>query len=121
MSLKTFITEFYTSDALYNPETMERFLHEEVQLEWYSSKGFLTKNRTELLQLAADLSKAYETSHVAIHDVIEEENKVSVRYTHHASTIENPNQFMILAHFMVHWEIQDGKLFHGWQMSQLPT
>lgn len=34
MSLKTFITEFYTSDALYNPETMERFLHEEAQLEW---------------------------------------------------------------------------------------
>lgn len=40
MNYKEFITTFYKSDALYNPDTMKDYLHDDVVLEWYSSKGF---------------------------------------------------------------------------------
>lgn len=121
MNPKEFITAFYKSDALYNPVTMKDYLHDAIVFEWYSSKGFFSRDKSSLLQLAADLNKAYDSSVVHIHDVIAEEQKISVRYTHHASTIENPSQYIVLAHFIVHWELKDGKLFRGWQMSQLPT
>lgn len=121
MNPKEFITAFYKSDALYNPDTMKDYLHDDVVLEWYSSKGYFSKDKLELLQLASDLKKAYDSSVVHIHDVIVEDDKISVRYTHHASTIENPSQYVVLAHFIVHWELKDGKLYRGWQMSQLPS
>ncbi|MFN3756280.1 MAG: hypothetical protein ACK4RM_04935 [Flavobacterium sp.] len=75
----------------------------------------------ELLQLATDWNKAYDSSVVHIHDLIVEDDKISVRYTYHACTIENPSHYFVLAHFIVHWELKDEKLYRGWQMSQLPS
>jgi hypothetical protein len=50
--------------------------------------------------------------------IIAEDNTVSVRYSHFVKTIENPREEMLLAHFFVIWEIKDGKLYRGFQMSQ---
>lgn len=119
MSVKEIVKNFYKSDALIDNEVMKDFLHTDVIVEWNSSKGFIQLNYDSLLNLSNDLSKAYVRSKVRISHIIEENDLVSVRYSHFVKTIENPREEMLLAHFMAIWEIKDNKLFRGYQMSQL--
>lgn len=119
MTAKEIVQNFYKSDALLDENIMESSLHPEVVLDWNSSKGFLQMSRSEILGLSAELRVAYVRSKIRISHIIEEDNLVSVRYSHYVKTFENPREEMLLAHFMVIWEIKDGKLFRGFQMSQL--
>ena len=119
MSAKEIVQEFYKSDALLENETVSKLLHDDVVLEWHSSKGFLKLQRQEIIDLTTELGKAYVRSKVRITHILEEGNTVSVRYSHYVKTIENPREEMLLAHFMVIWELKDNKLFRGYQMSQL--
>ena len=119
MSSKKIVQDFYKSDALINSEIMDTYLHPEVSVDWNSSKGLITINRADILALAAEMGKAYVRSKVRISHIVQDGNKVAVRYSHSIKTIENPREEMLLAHFMVIWELKDGKLFRGWQMSQV--
>ena len=119
MNAKEIVKNFYESDALRNSEIMDTFIHSEITVEWNSSQGFLVLNRVDLLKLSDELKKAYHSSRVQINHLLEDKNTVTIRYTHHVKTIENPREEMVLAHFIVIWEISDGKLFRGFQMSQL--
>ncbi len=119
MSAKEIVQEFYKSDALLENETVSKLLHNDVVLEWHSSKGFLKLNRQEIINLTTELGKAYVRSKARITHILEEGNTVSVRYSHYVKTIENPREEMLLAHFMVIWELKDNKLYRGYQMSQL--
>ncbi|MFN8275763.1 MAG: nuclear transport factor 2 family protein [Flavobacteriaceae bacterium] len=117
---KKLIQDFYKSDALINPEIMDQFLHPDILLDWNSSTGFKQLNRDQLLSITAEMNKAYVRSKARISHIVKEGNLVSVRYTHCIKTIENPREEMVLAHFMVIWEIKDDKLYRGFQISQLP-
>jgi hypothetical protein len=119
MSAKEIVQEFYKSDAFINPEILKNYIHPEIQLDWNSSKGFVKLNYDSILDLSLELSKAYVRSKARISHIIEENNLVSVRYSHFIKTIENPREEMLLAHFIVIWEIKEDKLFRGYQMSQL--
>ena len=119
MGAKEIVQEFYKSDALLEYETVAKLLHDDVVLEWHSSKGFLKLNHQEIIDLTTELSKAYVRSKTRITHIMEEGDMVSVRYSHYVKTIENPREEMLLAHFMVIWELKDNKLYRGFQMSQL--
>ncbi|MBE0390858.1 hypothetical protein HNQ02_000390 [Flavobacterium sp. 7E] len=119
MSVKEFIQSFYKSDALINNEVMKDFLHPEIILDWNSSKGFLQLDHQGILDIATELSKAYVRSKVRISHIVTEGDTVSVRYSHFVKTIENPREEMLLASFMAIWQVKDGKLYRGYQMSQL--
>lgn len=119
MTAKEIVQNFYKSDVLLDQNALEAFLHSEVLLDWNSTKGFLQMNRAEILALSAELGIAYVRSKIRISHILEEDNQVSVRYSHYVKTFENPREEMLLAHFMVIWEIKDDKLFRGFQMSQL--
>jgi ketosteroid isomerase-like protein len=119
MSAKEIVKEFYESNALRDGDLMDQFIHPDITLEWNSSKGFLQMNRNDLLKLSDELKKAYHSSRVHINHLLEEDNVVTVRYVHHVKTIENTREEMILAHFLVIWELKEGKLYRGYQMSQL--
>lgn len=119
MSTKEIVQKFYKSDALIDSEVIKDFLHPEVIVEWNSSKGFLHLDYSSLINLSKELSKAYVRSKVRISHIVAENNLISVRYSHFVKTIENPREEMLLAHFLVIWEIKDNKLFRGYQMSQL--
>lgn len=116
---KKLVEDFYKSDALISGEIMKTFLHPDVILDWNSSKGFLQLNRDAIVSLANELGRAYVRSKVRISHILKDKNLVSVRYSHYIKTIENPREEMLLAHFIVIWEIKDDKLFRGYQMSQL--
>ena len=119
MSAKEIVQQFYKSDALIDSEVIKDFLHPEVIVEWNSSKGFVELNYDSLVNLSAELSKAYVRSKVRISHILSENDLISVRYSHFVKTIENPREEMLLAHFIVIWQLKDNKLFRGYQMSQL--
>ena len=119
MFAKEIVQKFYKSDALIDSEVLKEFLHPDVIVEWNSSTGLIQLNYDSLLNLSNDLSKAYVRSKVRISHIIGENDIISVRYSHFVKTIENPREEMLLARFMVIWEIKDNKLFRGYQMSQL--
>lgn len=119
MTPKELVSEYYKLNALHNPDVMDKYLHNDFVMQWYSSKGYFEADKKDGLALAAELSKSYASSHIAISHIIAEGSMVSVRYTHHVTTIENPSEEMVLAHFMVVWEIKDSKLHKAYLMSQL--
>lgn len=118
MQPKELVLEFYKSDVLLDSDAVKLLLHPEVTIDWNSSKGFIEMNHSDILKLTDELSRAYIRSKVRISHIIQEENIVSIRYSHFVKTVENPREEMLLAHFFVIWEIKDGKLFKGFQMSQ---
>lgn len=119
MSAKKLILDFYKSDALINKEILDTFLHPEILLDWHSSKGFFQMKREDLLTLASELNRSYIRSKVKISHLIKEGDLISVRYSHYVKTVENPREDILLAEFMVIWEIKDKKLYRGFQMSQI--
>ena len=119
MNSKKLVLDFYKSDALINPDILDTFLHPDVVLDWNSSKGFIQMKREDLLSLASELSKSYIRSKVAISHMLKEGNLISVSYSHSVKTFENPREAILLANFMVIWELKDDKLFRGYQMSQV--
>ena len=118
MQPKEIVLEFYKSDVILNKTEVSEFLHPDIMVDWNSSKGFIQMNKEDILKLTEELSRAYIRSKIRISHIIEEDNTVAVRYSHFVKTIENPREEMLLAHFFVIWEIKDGKLYKGFQMSQ---
>lgn len=118
MTAKELVLDFYKNDLLLHKSEVNEFLHEDLIIEWNSSKGFVQMKKQDVLNLSDELSKAYIRSKMRITHVVEEGNMVSVRYSHFVKTIENPREEMLLAHFFVIWEVKDGKLYRGYQMSQ---
>ncbi|TBX70128.1 nuclear transport factor 2 family protein [Flavobacterium silvisoli] len=119
MSAKEIVQNFYKSDVLLETNTVNDFLHPDVVLEWHSSKGFLKLKHDDIISLITELGKAYVRSKSRITHILAEGNTVSVRYSHYVKTFENPREEMLLAHFMVVWELKGNKLYRGYQMSQL--
>lgn len=119
MNLKKIILDFYKSEALINPTILATYLHDDISLEWNSSSGFIKLNREELLTLASELSRSYIRSKVEISHIIREGDLVSVKYSHSVKTIENPREYILVANFMVIWELIDEKLYRGYQISQV--
>lgn len=118
MTPKKTVENFYKSDVLLDPELTGSFLHEEALLDWHSSKGFLQMKKPDIVSLCAEMGKAYVRSKMRISHILAEGNMVSVRYSHFVKTIENPREEILMAHFIVIWEVKDGKLYRGYQMSQ---
>ena len=115
---KKLVQDFYKSDALINSEIMNNYLHPDVILDWNSSTGFKQLNRQDLLAIANELSKAYVRSKARISHILKDGNEIAVRYSHFIKTFENPREEMLLAHFIVIWEIKEDKLYRGYQLSQ---
>ena len=119
MNAKELVTEYYESGASRTTEGVKRYLHDDLVLQWHSSKGYLQLDKNDILSLSAELEKSYCASRLNISHIIGEGNNVTVRYTHYVNAFENPHEEMVLAHFVVIWEVKDGKLYHGYLMSQL--
>ncbi|MFD2890679.1 nuclear transport factor 2 family protein [Flavobacterium chuncheonense] len=118
MSYKKKIEHFYLSDGLRDTNQLQEILHDDVQLEWDSSEGKLNYSKADILNLAENLKQNFESSKVIISNLIEEENKVVLKYTHFVSTIENPKEEMPIAKMVVIWEFSGDKLYKGYQISQ---
>lgn len=118
MTPKKTVEQFYKSDVFLDPELTASFLHDDVLLDWNSSRGFLQMDKQKIVSIITEMSKAYTRSKIKVSHILAEGNTVSIRYHHYVTTIENPREEILLAPFIVIWEVKDGKLFRGYQMSQ---
>jgi predicted SnoaL-like aldol condensation-catalyzing enzyme len=119
MTPKKLVEQFYKSDVFLDTALTASFLHDDVLLDWNSSKGFLQLKKDDVVALSVEMAKAYTRSKCRISHILAEGNLVSVRYSHFVKAIENEREETLLAHFIVIWEVKDEKLYRGYQMSQL--
>ncbi|MGL5112048.1 MAG: nuclear transport factor 2 family protein [Flavobacterium sp.] len=120
MTAKEFVQAFYKSDALIDSSVLKEFIHPEIILDWHSSDGSIQMNYDSLTHFVAQLQSAYVRSKIKISHILEENDLISVRYSHYVKTVENPREEILLAHFMTIWQIKEDKLYRGHQMSQIP-
>lgn len=118
-SAKELVIKFYESAGILSKNYCLEVMHEDVQLEWYSSKGHLYLELNDILALSKDLRLSYFDLRAEIQDVIVGENKIVILYSYYVRTFENSDEEMILATFFTTWELKDNKLYRGVQMSQL--
>ena len=116
---KEIATKFYESNFYKDEDVLRSFLHPEVELSWYGTTGLKKLNLEEIAQISQQLAESYESLRAEIEKVVAKKDDVAVHFTYHVRTIENPEEEMPLAHFVAIWEMKDGKLYKGVQISQL--
>ena len=104
MKPKDIVLEIYKPDVFLDRQRVSELLHPEVILDWNASKGIIKMDYDAILALSDDLAKAYIRSKIRIKHILKEKNKVSVNYSHHVKTIENPREEMLMGNFFVIWE-----------------
>ena len=115
---KQCVKEFYTSDFYKDPESVKDYLHTDALLFWNSSGGFNKMSYEDIVNLSRDLSRSFLSLRADISHLLEERSTVAMRFTYYVKTIENPDEELPMAHFIVIWEMKDGKMFKGHQISQ---
>lgn len=119
MTAKDIVVKFYESVAILSKNYLQEVLHEEMLMDWISSKGFVQLDKQDILALSKEIRLSYYSLRCEIHQVVAADNEVAIRYTHYVSTFENPDEELVLATFSATWEIKDDKLYRGYQMSHL--
>ncbi len=115
---KKLVKGFYTSNFYVNPEEVKTYLHPEAELYWNNSTGFNKMGFSDVLKMSSDMSETFESLRAEISHLLYDKNKVTIRFTYHIRTFENPEEEIPIAHFIAIWEIKDGKMFKGYQISQ---
>lgn len=119
LSDKKLVEAFYASDFYKNPEEVKKFLHPDAELYWNSGAGFNKMSFHDILNMSEELSKSFESLRAEISHLLQDGNQVTIRFTYHVRTIENPDEEIPLAHFIAIWKIKDNKLYQCHQISQL--
>ena len=117
MSAKEVVKAFYNLD-LAKSETAMDLIHEDCKLLWNSSNGFTTLNFSGMENMLVGLKKSFLSFTYRVSHLLEEGNTVTARYTIYVTSIERPEKEDPLAHFISIWEVKDGKLYRGYEISQ---
>lgn len=115
---KDIVRSFYETDLIHNSEALSEYLHPEIELYWNSSFGFNKKGFEDIKTMFTEMGHSFESFRCEISHLISEKETVTVRYTYFAKTIENPDKEEAIAHFITIWELKEGKLYKGYQISQ---
>lgn len=121
MGLKTkeVVEGFYESNFYKDEEVLKSYLHPEVELSWYGTTGLKKLNLEGIAEISKQLAASYESLRAKIDKVVSKKDDAAIHFTYYVRTIENPDEEMPLAHFVAMWELKDGKLYKGVQISQL--
>ena len=118
LSDKKLVQAFYTSNFYEDPDKVKAYLHPEAELYWNSSAGFNKMDFSDVLKMSSEMSKTFKSLRAEISHLLYDKNEVTIRLTYHIKTVENPEEEIPMAHFIAIWEIKDGKMFKGYQISQ---
>ncbi|MEZ4792867.1 MAG: nuclear transport factor 2 family protein [Gelidibacter sp.] len=118
MSPKKIVKHFYELDLAKDRDAISHF-HKDCQLHWNSSKGFVILDFDGINSMLEGIRKSYITFKYRLSHLLEDGNAVTARYTIYATPIENPDEEQPLAHFISIWEVKKGKLYKGYEISQL--
>lgn len=116
---KNAVIAFCGSQIFDDLEQLQELLHDDLEIYWNSSKGFLKLNKGDITELMTNFKKNFHAIRSEISHVFSKDEQVVIRYTYHVHTLENPEEEVPLAHFITIWEIKDDKLYRGYEMSQM--
>lgn len=119
MTAKDIVLKFYNSNAILSKSYLEDVLHDELVLEWTNSKSKIFLDKNDVLALSKDIRLAYYSMRAVVHHVLDSEDRVAINYTHYVAPFENPDEEVVLATYFVLWEVKEGQLYRGYQISQL--
>jgi len=119
MSNKDLVVKFYESAGILSKSYCQEVMHPDVILEWYSSKGLLNLDLNDLFALSKELKHNYYSLRAEVQEVMEDGDRIMIRYTYFVRTFENVDEELVLAVFFTTWQIKDNLLYKGCQMSQL--
>lgn len=119
MKAKQVVRNFYELDLGQDTNALSLF-HKDCELHWNSSKGFTTLHLKDIQTMLNEIRRSYVSFKYRISHLLEDDNTVTARYTIYVIPIENPEEEEEpLAHFISIWEVKDGKLFKGYEISQM--
>jgi len=120
-SAKEVVREFYKSDLLKDKTVLETFIHPELVLLWNSAAGLTTMHYDDIATFFSEIKRTYLDMRIEVSHLLEDSGHVTIRYKYYIKTIENPDEELGIAHFICIWEVKDGKLYRGHQISQPAT
>lgn len=116
---KETVVKFYQTNFNGEADSIKNFLHPDVELAWYGTTGFRKLNLKGIADIIEELKTSFESLRVEVEKTVTSKQDVAIHFTYHVRTIENPEEEMPLAHFVAIWELKDGMLYKGVQISQL--
>lgn len=120
-SAKDIVKSFYRADILKDEFVIETFFHKEIELIWNSANGLSILDFEDLKNFVAEVRRSYNDLRIEVSHVLEDEGHVTIRYKYYIRTMENEDEELGIAHFICIWEVKDGKLYRGYQVSQPVT
>lgn len=118
---KEIVRDFYRSDILKDKTVLERFFHPELVLIWNSPIGLSILHYDELVSFFDEIRRTYNDLRLEVSHLLADGDHVTIRYKYYVRTMENPDEELGIAHFIAIWEVKDGKIFRGHQVSQPVT
>src|SRR5690554_1274625 len=118
---KEVVRDFYRSDILKDKSVLERFFHPELVLIWNSAIGLSILHFDDLVNFFDEVRRSYQDLRLEVSHLLADGNHVTIRYKYYVRTMENPDEELGIAHFIAIWEVKDGKIFRGYQVSQPVT
>ncbi|HBR55432.1 MAG TPA: hypothetical protein DEA82_15085 [Flavobacteriaceae bacterium] len=118
---KKIVRAFYLSDLLKDETVLKTFFHKDVELIWNSTDGLSILKYDDLNTFFSEVRRTYHDLRAEVSHMLEDEGHVTIRYKYYIRTMENPDEELGIAHFICIWEVKDGKLYRGWQVSQPVT
>jgi hypothetical protein len=115
---KDCVAKFYSSDFHRDDVSLDEYLHPDAQLFWNSSAGFHKLQFQEISEMATELSRSFSSLRADISHLLSDNDYVTIRFTYHVTTVENSEEELPMAHFIAIWQMKDGKMFKGHQISQ---
>ncbi|WP_290698402.1 nuclear transport factor 2 family protein [Lacinutrix sp.] len=117
MSSKKIVKAFYDSNLATDENIIDMF-HDDSILNWNSSQGFTALNKDGISEMLKGIKESYLSFSYRLSHLLEDDNTVTARYTIYYTTIERPLKEEPLAHFISIWEVKDGKIYKGFEISQ---
>ncbi len=120
-SAKEVVRNFYLSNILKDETVLASYFHPEIVLIWNSSDGLSILHYDDLENFFAEIRRTYHDLRVEVSHLLQDDDHVTVRYKYYIRTFENPDEELGIAHFIAIWEVKDGKIYRGYQVSQPVT
>ena len=118
MTNKEKIEFLLKEEGIRDKQFLNTLIHENFKLEWDSSTGNSVLDKQFILNISDVINSNYEISYFEISHLIEDENKIVVKYNHKVATIENPKEIMLIAKVVAIWTFEDGKIIDGYLISK---
>ncbi len=118
VNAKQIVKDFYNSDFLNDDTVLSKYMHPDVELIWNSTEGLTIFKLKEIVETFQEIARTYADLRIEVSHVLADDNYVTTRYKYYVRTIENPDEELGIAHFISIWEVKDGKLYRGHQVSQ---